>query len=480
MKPVGSVDIRPPLEQELTCLDPKLHEKVTIAEWRPLLDIPNSPTVKLLVINALEGRQFHLLGSLNGWSSLCQAVEAVTQLGLMVAEAYGLMPRAELDRACVGLFRNIQLLPHMSEFRKRAYRTVRDYRPSAEGVRLSLMPEYFIEPPQTMIVGRGEEERFDESTLRKKQLREVTEEVFGPKSTAGLLTQLALYAATHWRCRDPLGQEQAWRAVVGAIAVGDFSREEVEQAVRGRTAEALAARIDKVAGKEDDVMDKVFRGYQKRGFADLARSLGLPRKQVRRDVLCIMVDSFWDLPAPWNVVMASIRALIRPTLDTMEATMYDRLYLPQDYLAGLPPCVLWARCDIVMSISLQLLATPPNESWRLNAIPHCLEVYREMDNFTRSHDRNRKAREKLYKQGGVEVGNSKGNSPREEPTATVPDTPLDMEEVKSLLDREITSGAVPCSKCGEYIKGYEIVEAGGAAQATVRLQPCGCSFGDKN
>jgi hypothetical protein len=164
----------------------------------------------------------------------------------------------------------------------------------------------------------------------------------------------------------------------------------------------------------------------------------------------------------------------------MEAAMYDRLYLPQDYLAGLPPYVLWPRRDIVMPLSLQLLATPPNESWRLNAISHCLMTYGEMDDFTRHHDRERKAREKLNKQGGVVVGNSKGSPPREEPTATVPDTPLDLGKLKDLLDRELASGAIPCSKCGEYIKGYEVVEAGGAAQATVRLQPCGCSFGRKD
>ena len=71
--------------------------------------------------------------------------------------------------------------------------------------------------------------------------------------------------------------------------------------------------------------------------------------------------------------------------------MFDRYYMPQEYLAGLAPLTLCPLREIVINITLKFHNVPREDSWKLYTIPYCLELYRQMDDATRKEDRKRKS-----------------------------------------------------------------------------------------
>ena len=468
MQPIGSVSIRPPETTELACLDASLHGKVAVAEWKPGLDPEHTPPVKLLVFSTDRGRRFYLTGHLNGWSSPKEAVRAICLLGLRVAETNKVIPQEQLDRALFMLLLNVDLMPFMSEFRKRSYAWGRDFTVAAKDqIGLMLAFQLSEEPKPGGKV----------SLARDPRLNAAAEDVFPTAESVKLFSRFALYAAKCWRKRDQLTSERIRQAVITSVLAGDLKQDEVSCASETKTAEALIARVIKIAGREKDELLSTLLKLKGRGFNDIAKSLKIPREEVRRGILSLTAGTFWDLAVPWTVVMVSIRGLVQPLLSAEETTVFDRLYLPQAHLAGLPPYLLWPRYDLVIPVSQMLLDTPEDESWRFNAIPWSLEAFAETDDITRRSDRARKGKGGRERLAPLAKGGSKKAQAdwlEIQATCSGDSTPIDRAVLKRDFAQLVKSGSVPCPSCGEQVRDLNV--CGGDSHRTVALElfPCGC------
>ena len=222
--------------------------------------------------------------------------------------------------------------------------------------------------------------------------------------------------------------------------------------------------MEKVARQEQKDLTKVFDRLRSQGFRDLAEAVkdGGPinRDEIRRNFLCMMVASFWRLSKLWCAALQSVKNLISPPLEGLETLMFDRMYLPQDYLAGLPAYLLWPREDIIIPLTLRFLTSSPEESGRLYMIPHCLKSFTEMDDFIKDRDRRR------HGLGGKLM--SQENAPEQ----GIEDVPreVDVEVLNELLSR---LADLKCPQCGKTGKGEALRDPPRTGKAILKLS-CGC------
>ena len=241
MANIGTLKLRSPTEEESKRLSRILRGKVGIAEWLAPGGAEGVSPVRFLVLPTPEGRRFDLIGCLNGWRSRQKAVEDMCKLGLQILEVNGLEPPDEVLRDLALLFLHMEEMPHLKEFRSRAYRYVLEYKhPTAEGI--GLMPQWFLDPLDEASVGGVID--------RKAQLERVTEEVFAHRSAVSLLSQLALYAADFTKAPELLDSDGVWEVVTGSILAGEVSQEEVEEARTSRSTERILGHMEKVARQE--------------------------------------------------------------------------------------------------------------------------------------------------------------------------------------------------------------------------------------
>jgi len=467
IQPIGSLNIRPPETAELVHLNPILHDKTQVAEWNSGLDSEHTKLVKLFVYNMDQGRRFDLAGCLNGWLSPQQAVHDICSLGLKVAYANQLIPQEELDRCWVMLLLNTELMPCISEFRKRSYAWGRDFTAAAR----EQIGQMFA-----FDLGNEAEPGTRVSLNNDPRLNAAAEEVFPRAESIRLISRFALYAAKHWRQQDQMAPERIRQAVITSVMAGDLQQDEVSQASQTRTAHALIDRVYRIAGRENNELSDRLKQLQRRGYNDIVRSLSIPKEEVRRDILSLMASTFWDIADPWTIVMGSIRSLVRPCLSTAELTVFDRLYLPQAHMADLPPYLLWPRRDIVMPVSLMLLDTPADDAWRLNAIPWNLKAFAEMDDVTRQADLERKG--KRQRQAPT-AGNDKNGEILDDwlanQLAPAGDSAhVDQDVLKRVFAKLLKSGSVPCPKCDKRVQSVDVASGISLQTIALKLSPCGC------
>lgn len=465
-KPIGSLSIRPPKTTELEHLDPILHGKAMVAEWKSGLGPKHTPPVKLSVASTDRGRRFYLNGCLNGWSYPKDAVHDICSLGLKVAEATQRIPPDQLDRTWIMLLLNIYLMPSISELRTRSYDWGRDFRAAAKDKIGQMLAFQLSDEPKP-------EKRT--ALARDPRLNAAAENVFPKADSVPLISRLALYITRWWRREDQMAPERIRQAVISSVLAGDLQQDEVKRASQTRTAEALVARVIKISKREkDELLDTLIK-LKRRGFNDIARSLKIPKNQVRRDVLSLMASTFWDLAVPWTLVMGSIRSLVRPRLSTAEITSFDRLYLPQAHVANLPPYLLWPRRNVVIDPSLMLLDTPTDEAWRLNAIPWNLEAFAELDDATRRADLERRGG--WQRQAPAVGGHEKGEASDEwfdmQPEHTDDSAPIDPDVLKRVFAR---FRGLPCPKCDEQVQDLDVSVGTALQNVIVELSPCGCAI----
>jgi hypothetical protein len=364
---------------------------------------------------------------------------------------------------------NIDLMPHISEFRKRSYAWGNDFKAAAKNqIGQMLAFDLGNEPKPGKRVSLNNDPR----------LNAAAEDVFPRAESVRLLSRLALYIAKHWRQKDQMAPERVRQAAITSVLAGGLQQDEVSQASQTRTAQALIDRVYRIAGRENNELLDRLKQLQRRGYNDIVRSLKIPKEEVRRDILSLMASTFWDIAAPWTIVMGSIRSLVRPRLSTAELTVFDRLYLPQGHVADLPPCLLWPRGDIVMPVSLMLLDTPADEAWRLGAIPWNLEAFADMDDATRRYDLERRGgrQRQAPTVGNDESGRSSGDWLEMQPAPADDCAHIDVIALKQGFAKLARAGSVPCPKCGEQVQdvdspGDDLLQA-----AVLRLSPCGCSI----
>ena len=467
MRPIGSLNIRPPETAELVYLDPCLHGKARVAEWESGLE--HTPPVKLFVYDLDQGRRFYLAAPLNGWSSLRQAVHDICSLGLRVAEANQLIPQEQLGWSLVMLLLNTELMPRISEFRKRSYAWGYDFKAAAKDqIGQMLAFDLGNEPKPGKRVSLNKDPR----------LNAAAEDVFLKAESVRLISRLALYITKYWRRKDQMAPERIRQAVITSVLAGDLQQDEVSRARETNTARALVDRVVKTAGQENkDIIDTLIK-LQRRGYNDIAQSLKVPLEDVRRDILSLMASTFWDIAGFWNLVMGSIRCMVQPQLSTEEMTAFARLYLPQAHVADLPPCLLWPRRDLVIPTSLMLLDTPADEAWRLDAIPWNLEAFADLDDTTRRSD--------LERRGGQQrqapmAGDDKNGGSSSDWWATQSASPddsahIDEAALKQVFAQLVRAGLVPCPMCGRQVQdvdssGDDLLQA-----AVLKLSPCGCTI----
>jgi hypothetical protein len=466
IQPIGSLSIRPPETAELVHLDPSLRGKAQVAEWKSGLDPMHTKSVKLWVLNTDQGRRFDLAGCLNGWTSPNDAVREICSLGLQVAEAHQLIPAEQLGWSFVMFSLNIYSMPRISEFRKRSYAWGRDFKAAAKDqIGQMLAFDLGNEPKPGKRVSLNKDPR----------LNAAAEDVFPKAENVRLISRFALYIAKHWRQKDQMAPERIRQAVITSVLAGNLQQDEVSQANQTKTAEVLVDRVVKIAGQENKDMPDALIGLQRRGYRDIALSLNIPIEKVRRDILSLMASTFWDIVDFWNVVMSSIRSLVRPRLSAAELTVFDRLYLPQAHVADLPPYLLWPRYDLVMPVSLMLLDTPADEAWRLNAIPGNLEALAEMDDTTRRSDLERKGgrQRQARRVGNDGNGEFPGDWFEMQPPPTDDFAPIDEDVLKRLFAK---SGGLPCPKCAKPVQDLAISSGTALQTVVLKLSPCGCTI----
>ena len=391
MAKIGHLSIRAPLPAEVADLAPELAAKTTVAEWSPPSEVDARP-IRFHVWREPTGRRFSLNQLLNGWGSQRQAVEEICKIGLRVLELNNKIGPDESTQALVMMFLHFEIMPGLQEFRSRRYKHAIDYRPSA-AAGVGLMPQFFLDPPVETGLSEEGEPMIDLSTSRKHECGEAAERVFG-SGAVDLLTALALI--DNGAGRKPLSRDQTWRAVVrSALAIdANVNERTVERARNSETTHRFIARIEKVGRNDKKDFAKVFDQIRCRGFSEFARASGqgpaISIEEVRRNMLCLCADSFLHLSNLWSAAMFSVRNLITPSLTPSEAMMFDRLYLPQPHLADLPAFLLWPQRRIVLPMTLKLLTA--GEGRQMNAIPLTLELFADMDDYTRRHDRQRSDR----------------------------------------------------------------------------------------
>ena len=469
----GEVILRSLAVNERPELSQALRKKSQVAEWRPPKGIKEPRNVLFLVLPTAQGRRFLLSPPLSGWSGLREAVARVSIMGYWWLRAEAGESGANLDLDAAELFLHFALMPRKREFRSRRYASAFDFRPSAEAGQ-SLMPQHLMEAPVST-ARDGSAEQIDRSTSRRDELRRVSEPVFG-ENQPDLLSSLALWNAEAFRSRRVWTRTQIWNAVARSVLAAKVTQGAVKRARDGCVAQLLVEHMMTVGMNDSKNMLKVFTRLHRQGFRDLWTKSTVrgkvSKEQFGRDVLNLMAGSFWTVSRCWCRVMKSIRRSIRPRLNAEEEIMFDRLYLPQRYFAGLAPLVLWPRRAIVWSLAAKFLEMSKEESWRLFSIPYCLQTYAEMDDYTRRYDRKRK------RPTGREVQREK---PEEivKPSRSVA-TEVDPVWLKRLFDKEKGRGRRPCPDCGQHVKDIEVIEDSNTFEQLVKLLPCGCTLPIQN
>lgn len=469
----GEMTVRGLAADEFEGLSRGLREKCRVAVWRPPDGIRESQSVRFLVLPTHLGRRFYVSPPLSGWSSLREAVIHVAMMGYWWLRADEARPSTDdLDLDAAELFLHFVLMPRKQQFRARQYKRLVDFLGSARQ-KISLLPEQLLSAAGSSDGADRKKPKIKLTASAHSALKGAAEQVFGDVKT-DFLTMLALWHAEAFaedRPR-PWRRERLWKAVVRSVLAVDITANAVRRARDSAAAKLLMAHVTRVSSDDNRELQRVFTRIQRQGFREIWASKAarkrIKRREFERDMLCLMADSFWTVSRCWCRVMGAVRQAIRPALSPMEGQMFDRLYLPQDYLAELAPLVLWPRMAIVWPLTAKFLEICEEESWRFNAIPFCLKVYAEMDDETRLHDRRRKRHK------GREVQFEKPEDLIQPSSAAA--TEADLERLRELFHRQKESGPLSCPKCDRNVENIDFTNDPESGEQRVKLTPCGCVF----